>query len=1105
MERFLTERFLKTFLLVIGLIFSSAAGYAQKSVTGTVTDEQGQSLPGVNVVEKGTTNGTITDMDGVYHLSVSGDNATLVFSYMGFDNVEINAANGSKFDVIMREDTKAIDEVVVVGYGTMKKSDVSGSSISVGAEDIEGFVGAGIDQALQGKAAGVQVTANSGQPGGGMNVQIRGASTLNAANAQPLYVVDGVPIQNVVKGGNDYGLSLGNGAVGTFSGISNLNPDDIESMEILKDASATAIYGSRAANGVVLITTKQGKKGKAQFNYTGSTGWQTVAKKLDLMNLQEYAKYRNEFYSETQNTENSGEFGDYRLLGEGTDWQDAIFRTAFMHSHNLSASGGTDAVRYYISGGYYNQEGTIIGTSFDRFNFRTNVDAQVTSFMKVGTNFSFATSHDQLVMNNSEDGIISIATYMTPDIPVYDFDGNYANLSGEGRSFQNPVAKAEIVDNKLARRNLDVTLYADINFLKELTFHTEFALSNGNTNSYYFLPTYNFSPSDFNNQSTCQDGKYDNRFWQVKNFLTYTKQFGEHSLTAMVGQETSEYSWENMSVKNTGLSSNDIKNPALGAGDPTITYGFGSGSRVSFFGRAFYGFRGKYNLTYTYRRDGSSNFGPENRWGNFHSVSASWKFSEEEFFESLRGIINSGRLRLGWGQVGNDNIPAFTWGSAGQMETYGGGYFLGAGYRPTIIPNPYVTWETQESWNIGLDLNFLKDRFQFIFEYYTKTSKDMLMSQQLPTYMGSEGNEATKIKAPMGNFGEMKNSGFEITLNTNNINKKGFTWTTNFQFSLNKNELVNLSGSGNDAIRGYAQWGGQGDPICISRNGEALYQFYGYKTDGIYQDMDDLLNSPRREGVAVSRTQGVWVGDVKYKDINGDGVINTDDMTIIGDPNPTFTGGITNTLTYKGFEFSLFITGSFGNDVYNYTSIKLTSMRDAWNNQLKSVDDRARLTVIDESIVYPRTVQVPGKEKDANGNDIMVDLVCNSWQDDPYNMKVTGGDGETPRAAMGDPNGNAAPTSGTGGYHSDRYVEDGSYLKIKQVTLGYNIPQKYTKYAKINSAKVYASISNLYTFTKYTGLDPEVGVSQTTNYVSGVDIGRYPSPRIFTIGLNLQF
>ena len=365
--------------------------------------------------------------------------------------------------------------------------------------------------------------------------------------------------------------------------------------------------------------------------------------------------------------------------------------------------------------------------------------------------------------------------------------------------------------------------------------------------------------------------------------------------------------------------------------------------------------------------------------------------------------------------------------------------------------------------------------------------------------MGTEGNDATKIQAPMGNFGEMKNTGFEITINTTNINKHGLKWTTNFQFSRNKNELVNLSGSGNDAIRGYAQWGNQGSPICISQNGEPLYQFYGYVTDGIYQDMDDLLNSPRREGAPISRTQGTWVGDIKYKDLNGDGKINTEDMTIIGDPNPAFTGGITNTVTYKGFEFSLFITGSYGNDVYNYTAINLTSMRNAWNNQLKSVDDRARLSVIDENKAYPCNVTV----KDKDNKD--VEIECNSWMDDPTNMRFTGGDGKMPRASMGDPNGNSGNTTSAAGYHSDRYVEDGSYLKIKQISLGYFIPQKYLKYAKISSAKVYASISNLYTFTKYTGLDPEVGVSQTTNYVSGVDIGRYPSPRIFTVGLNLQF
>ncbi len=1089
MKRFLSMHLLKSLLLIIGLVFFSATSFAQKQVSGKVVDESGMTLPGVSVMEKGTTNGTITGMDGDYTLTVA-NSATLVFSYMGFDNVEISAANGTTFNVTLKENTREIDEVVVVGYGTMKKSDVSGSSISVGAEDIEGFVGAGIDQALQGKAAGVQVTANSGQPGGGMQVSIRGNSTINPKDASPLYVIDGVPLQAQSNSGNSIGLNLGNGEVGSFSALSNLSPDDIESMEILKDASATAIYGSRAANGVVLITTKQGKKGKAQFNYSGSFGIQKQYSRIDMMNLREYAQFKNQVEIENGEVESKlmQEYKDPSLLGEGTDWQDAIFQTAFMHTHNLSASGGTDKAHYYISGGYFNQDGTMIGTKFDRYNTRINLDAQVTDWLKIGANSAFAVSHDELIMNNSEDGILTVATWSLPDLPVYDIDGNYGTVSREGVSgWKNPVADALNKENKIARKNIDATMYADIRITGDLNLHSEYSTSNLFTNSYAFTPSFDYGNLK-SDQISGRRGKYENSYWQVKNFLTYNKTFADvHSVTAMIGQETSKWSWESAQTNGSGLSSNEIHNPALGT-EFTIGNGFGAGTRVSMFGRVFYGFNSKYNLTYTYRRDASSNFGPENRWGNFHSMSASWKISNEDFFapvkESLK--LSNTRLRIGWGQVGNDNIAAYSWGANGDTYTIGS---YGSAYILRKIANPRVQWETQESWNFGLDLGFLRDRFQFIFEYYSKVSKDMLMTAELPSYMGTGGNAATQMTAPVGNFGEMSNKGVEITFSSTNIDKKGLKWTTDFQFSHNKNELVNMNGSGNQNLFGYPQWHGQGQIVSCTTTGQALYQFYGYEVDGIYQNYEDIVNSPRFENEVIDRTNGVWIGDIKYKDRDGDGVITEADKTFIGDPNPKFTFGLTNTVTYKGFEFSLFINGSYGNDILNYNKARFTSMHTQWANYDASVLDRSRLVCADASIEYPRTVTIEGK-----------DVTVESWIADPFNTKIENPGSDMPRFKN-----DGMVESGRNTKVSTRYVEDGSYIKIKTISLGYNFPKTWIQPLKLQSAKLYASITNLHTFTKYTGLDPEVGVSATTPYVMGVDCGRYPSPTIYTFGLNLQF
>ncbi len=1084
MKRFLTTHLLKSLFMLLGLIAFSAASYAQNQVGGKVIDEAGMGLPGVNVVEKGTTNGTITDMDGNFSVTV-GNNATLVFSYIGFESQELPSANGNSIVVTLKEDAQQIDEVVVVGYGTMKKSDVSGSSISMSAADIEGFVGSGVDQVLQGKAAGVQVTANSGQPGGGMSVQIRGNSSLSVKNSQPLYVVDGVPLQVNGQSGQDVGFGdkLGLGE-GTFSGLSNINPEDIESMEILKDASATAIYGSRAANGVVLITTKKGKKGKANFNYVGSYGISQQSTKLDLLNMREFAQYNNALYTESKsNMEPRKEYGDPSLLGEGTDWQDEIFRTAQMHSHQLSAAGGTDNARYYVSAGYYNQEGTMLGSEYERFTTRVNLDADLTSWLKIGTNTSFANSEDHLGLTNSEDGILSTAYRMLPDVPVRNKEGNFVSDSRQGVTpAPNPIATALSQDNILKRYDLTSNLFAEIKFMKELVLRSEYSTNNLWTNAYHYTPMADYDGYR-NPNNYVRHQKNSNNYWEVKNYLTYTNTFAElHSVTAMLGQETSEYKYEYLSGESKNLDSDKYRHPFLGK-DPQITSGFGSGARVSMFARLFYGYDGKYNMTYTFRRDASSNFGPQNRWGNFNSVSVSWNAHKEPFLADFfdKAYISTARLRLGWGQVGNDNIGAFKWGAYGEQHNNG----LGNTFLTKQLPNEAVSWETQNSWNLGLDLSFLKDRLNLIFEAYSKVSKDMLITTVLPNYMGTSGNQSLRLEAPSGNFGEMKNNGIEITISTTNINRRGFKWTTDFQFSHNNNKLVSLSGSGSSNIPGYGQWN---DQVAISTEGKPLYQFYGFKVEGIYQDYADILSSPTPDHT-ISRL-GAWIGDIKYVDVDGDKKITEADRTIIGNPMPKFTCGLTNNFSYKGFELGIFLTASYGNDVLNYNAIRLSRMDNLYENQLSDVLDHAVLVPVDANKEYPCIVD---GFNDQDGNPVEI----KGWFDDPTNVVVSNPGTKVPRAITGDPANN--------GRISSRYIEDGSFIKIKSVSLAYNIPSKYVKMAKLQSAKVSASVTNLYTFTKYSGLDPEVGTSATSTNAIGVDNGRYPSPRIISFGLNLSF
>ncbi len=1048
-----------------------------KKITGTVSDELGP-IVGANVLEKGTTNGMITDMDGNFSLNVN-PGATLVISFIGYVSQEIKITNQTHLQVTLKEDAEVLDEVVVVGYGTMKKSDLSGASVSMGEDKLKGSIITNLDQSLQGRAAGVTAVTTSGAPGSSSSIRVRGQATINA-NAEPLYVIDGVIVQSQGQSGADYGLgdALGNGSVSTISPLSTINPADIVSMEILKDASATAIYGAQGANGVILITTKRGKSGEAKFSYDGMFVVQRQTKRLDVMNLREYANYYNDFVDMGEATA-SNYLSDPSILGKGTNWQDAIFQTALQHQHQVSAQGGSDKVQYYVSGSYMNQDGTIIGSSFERFSVRTNLDAQLKKWLKMGLSATWSNTDESLKLADSDAGLINYSLTTIPSIPIYNVDGSYSSVSQEGYTNPNPVAMAMMDDILLNRQKLTGNIFFEVTPIKNLVWHTELGYDISSSKGERYKPMVNLGTwTRDSNTSSIQ--KNSSSFWQLKNYLTYNGNIDKHNFSIMLGQECWESHYDYSSISNTDLPSDEVHNPALGDGTPSIGYGFGSAAMASFFTRLTYNYADRYLATYTYRYDGSSNLGSENRWAGFHSIAASWRFSNEQFFESLLPVVSNGKLRVGWGQTGNANIGSYKWGSSiTAMNTD-----LGMSYRPANIANTGIKWESQEQINVGLDLGFLHDRINLTVDWYRKESKDMLMQLQLPSYMGTSGNASSALAAPWGNYGHIRNTGLEISLNTHPLTGN-FQWDSDFQISFNRNKLISLSGTSSAQIVGYGQWT---DVVSVTNVGESLYNFYGYVCDGVYQDLEDLQTSPKPEkypsnGV-FNKNNTVWVGDIKYKDLNGDGVIDENDRTKIGSPMPDFTFGWTNTLRYKNFDLSIFINGSVGNDVFNYLSMKLTHMNSTWTNQLIDVNNRAQLVPIDASKDYSNGVVVNG-------------VTVYHWYDDITNVRVANPGTSIPRATVNDPNDNDRV--------SDRYIEDGSYVRLKNITLGYTFPKKLAQKWGLENLRVYANFQNLLTITGYSGYDPEIGASTASANVMGLDNGRYPSPTVYSFGLNVTF
>ncbi len=1086
-----------TFMLAL---LATTALFAQTKVTGTVTDETGYGVIGASVMEKGTSNGAITDLDGHYTITVKRG-ATLVFSSIGYATQEIEVGSQTVINVLLKEDAEFLDEVVVVGYGTMKKSDLAGASVSMKEDAIKGSLITNIDQSLQGRAAGVTAVQTSGAPGSSSSIRVRGQATINA-NAEPLYVIDGVIMQGGGQSGAEFGLgdALGNGAVSTISPLSTINPSDIVSMEILKDASATAIYGAQGANGVILITTKRGKSGDAKFTYDGMVALQRQTKRIDLLNLREFAEYYNDLYSVGMVGENAY-YSDPSILGKGTNWQDAIFRTALQHQHQISAQGGTDNVQYYVSGSWMDQQGTIIGSEFERFSVRANLDAKLKNWWKIGLSATFSSTDENMKLADSDEGIIGYSLTSLPSAPIYDQDGNYYNISMDNYSIINPVAMAMLEQILLKRQKLAGNIFSDINILKNLVWHAEL----GYDVSYSKADTFNPSVSLGSYQRAANEvrsQKNNSLFWQLKNYLTWNGSFGKNSITAMVGQEAWESRYDYMSVFNTKMPSNDIMNAYLGTGTPTIGYGFGSSAMASFFTRETWNWDNQLIGTYTFRYDGSSNFGPNKRWAPFHSFALAWRFTNSPLFKNLKGdALTDGKLRLGWGQTGNSAIGGYKWGASMTKVATG----LGTGYRQSNIPNLDIMWEKQQQFNVGLDLSLYNNKANLVVDWYDKRSNDMLMPLQMPSYMGTSGNGSSALAAPWGNYGSIQNTGVEITLTAHPIDKKDFHWTSEGQISFNRNKLLALAGTASASIVGYGQWN---DIVSVSNIGEPLFSFYGYQTDGIYASFDELVNGPVQgnmptmdvdsglvdeNGNAIMKTvpsndptkwsqySNTWVGDIRYKDLNGDGRITESDRTNIGSPMPKFTFGWTNTFTYKNLDLTIFINGSYGNKVLNYLNMRTGNMKSAWANQPASVLGRTKLEAIDPEYTYDGTNKIW------------------NWFEDVTNVRIANPGATLPRATTGDPNDNDRL--------SDRYIEDGSYIRVKNITLGYTLPKEKLQKLnlKVESIRLQMNIQNLLTFTKYTGYDPEIGASTASVNVMGLDNGRYPSPTAYSLGVNVTF
>ena len=1042
-------------LLLVGALFFLLLGIqAQTEATGTVKDATGEPLIGVTVSVKGLSGGAITDFDGNFKISAKqGD--VLAFSYIGYQAKEAKW-EGRPLNITLQEDNAVLNEVVVVGYGTMKRSDITGSTVSVTGDDLRKTIATSVDQALQGKAAGVAVTTNSGAPGGGISVSIRGTNSLNGN--EPLYIIDGIAVSGQTDGNN--------------SALSSINPGDIVSMEILKDASATAIYGSRASNGVVIIKTRQGEAGKTRLSYEGYLGIQTIPTMLETMNLQEYARFYNARV-QLLGWGERGEFADPDILGPGTDWQKEIFQTALMHNHSVSVSGGHGDTKFAVTGSYTDQDGIAIGTSFERFTTRANLETRVGKWITVGLNSSLARYKRYNSIENDYDydgvGVIRTALRQFPEVPVRNPDGSYGIVAqnNTGSYYSNPVADAMMKENYRKGLDASANVYASIDPLPGLNVRIEYGTNYGYNNRYKYTPLYDYDY--FTQSSSGERGASNSRYTSFKTYATYNKQIRQHTMSLMLGHEAQDGSYEDLSGSRTGYKFNSVHE--LPAGDSNTaknSSSVGEYAIESYFGRLNYNFDDRYLLTATLRADGSSSFGPNNRWGYFPSAALAWRASNEAFLKNINWLSNL-KLRLGWGLVGNQGAGNYAYGATmGSVSTV-----WGAGFVQSSYPNDNLKWEKTNSWNVGLDIALFRNRIELIVDAYYKKTDNMLVQATLPSYATGA------ISAPWVNVGAMENKGFEFTLNTVNISKKDLTWKTGITFSLNRNKVTELY-TESATLPGELD----GKLYTMTTVGNPVAQFYGYKVKGMFITEDDfyakdkngnylLDENGNRKFVALPtgktvKENEIWYGDYIWEDLNGDGVIDEQDRTNIGNPLPKFTFGMNNTVSWKNLDLTIFINGSVGNKIYNYL-VQENAMPTLNAGMLAICNDYARVELIDPT--GGRTLE---------------------------NMHVTNpGSAQVQRIT--------AYNSNDNNRQSDRFVEDGSYLRVKNIALGYTLPKKWLQKVGVENVRVYCNIQNAFTITGYDGYDPEIGSYNQNVKLTGIDFARYPSQRIYTFGMNVNF